>query len=189
MQLKSLFYKDHKVWRLFPHRAVSQTHRFCKSQAFSHSGSLFLETQNCEQAALFRTSVRFCTDEARNMDMFTSRPLLLPSLLLSLPGPLHACSGSQQERRDGSGCTCLWLMGCFSPQSLQEENSSLSSTSIWFAECNSLWENGCLVFQPCPGDGHAGENEDPSLRNLSLPFNIYKYAMKDLFSFQVAASH
>lgn len=134
MQLKSLFCKDHKVWRLFPHRAVSQTHRFCKSQVFSRSGSLFLETQNHEQAALFRTSIQFCRDEARNMDMFTSRPAHLPSL----PGPLGACSGSQQERRDGCGCTCLWVMGCFSPQSLQEENSSLSSTSIWFAEYNSL---------------------------------------------------
>lgn len=59
MQLKSPFHKDHKVCRLFPHRAVSHRHRFYKSQVFSYTGSIFLEAQNCEQAAPCHTSVSF----------------------------------------------------------------------------------------------------------------------------------
>lgn len=66
--------------------------------------------------------------------------------------------------------TCLWLIGCFSPPIAAgtEENSGLSSTSIWFAECNSLRENGCLVFQSYPTDDHARENEDLNMRNLKV---------------------
>lgn len=89
-----------------------------------------------------------------------------------LPQPHLCCAAPwliQGKCINGCGCTCLWVMGCFSPliAAGTEENSSLSSTSVWFAECNSLWENGCLVFQSCPRDDHARENEHLSMRNLS----------------------
>lgn len=188
--IKILLPQGPQGWKLFPHRAISHTHRFCKNPSiFSQWQFIFVNTKPRASSTMLhmhKALHRCRVVQPRNMDVFTSRPAHP-----SLPPywPLRACSGSQQEHRDGCGCTCWWVMCCLCPRSLQEENSSLSSTSIWCADCNSLWENGCLVFQPCLRDGHAGENEDLSLRNLSavsLPFHIYKYVVKDPFSFQVA---